>query len=379
MIPTKVCGLRQAWRPIVLGTLLCLCFLEPVRVAYGQADNVGQMITSLKDASPDVRRGAAHDLGDSKDPRAVEPLIAALGDTDHGVRANAAHALGLIGDSRAVDPLIGTLKDADFELREEAAHALGLIGDSRAVDPLIGALKDSNSDIRRDAAYALGYIRDPRTVEPLVAALKDPDSGVKRGAAEALGKTKDPRAVEPLIATLKDSDTSVKLGAAKALGEIGDRRATKALAASQQADTQGTAIAKGDATQVGQPPAILKGESGGRFFLSGGFGLPSAELQTIDDKLPEDFGIKSKDCYPAKRGQPKRCIFGMKFKDVALSPGAHTLAVSFFQTRANGGYSTSDPVEVPFVVESGHTYRLSCQTDYSRGKWVPVLIDVTRH
>ncbi|MDD2755198.1 MAG: HEAT repeat domain-containing protein, partial [Methanothrix sp.] len=71
------------------------------------------LIADLNDSDRDVRAGAASELGDFKDARAVDPLIAALHDCDHFVRWRAALALGKINDSRAVVSLIEALNDSD--------------------------------------------------------------------------------------------------------------------------------------------------------------------------------------------------------------------------------------------------------------------------
>jgi HEAT repeat protein len=131
-----------------------------------------------------VRLAAGEALGNTNDPRAVEPLLAALKDEDAKMRGVAAAALnellwGLRGPQRAEAPL------RDVE-------AL------RAVQPLIAALKGDDSAVRFAVAVGLGAIGDPRAVQPLIAALKDEDSHVRGGAALGLAAMIDPRAVKPL-------------------------------------------------------------------------------------------------------------------------------------------------------------------------------------
>ena len=73
-------------------------------------------------------RGDAADferLGQSRDPRAVGPLIRALGHKyDGGVRELAAVALGKLGNVGAVQPLIEALGDGAWLVRKAAAEAL---------------------------------------------------------------------------------------------------------------------------------------------------------------------------------------------------------------------------------------------------------------
>jgi HEAT repeat protein len=134
---------------------------------------------------------AAEELGQCKDPHAVEPLITALTDPDFNVRFMAAQALGKLEDPRGVDPLIAVLNENPF-----AAEALGEIKDPRAVGPLIAALRSpKKNQILYPFSNALGKIGSP-AVDSLIAVLKDKDTKVRRAAIEALGKTKDPRGSE---------------------------------------------------------------------------------------------------------------------------------------------------------------------------------------
>ena len=213
---------------------------------------VKPLIEALKDLN--IRSRAAEALGEIKDVRAIDPLIAALGDEEQYFRNNVAGALGKIGapavaplmaalrghvrenavgalgkiGAPAVAPLIAALKDEDTNVRRNAADALGEVNDVRAVEPLIEALKDPN--VRRNAADALGEIKDVRAIDPLIAALGDEERYFRNDAAGALGKIGAP-AVGPLIAALKSQYYHVRMGAAMALGEIGDSRATKVLVA----------------------------------------------------------------------------------------------------------------------------------------------------
>jgi len=108
-----------------------------VLVVPAVADEVDNLILDLKYGSDDVRKDAVVALGESGDPRAVDPLIDAL--NDWVVREVAARALGKIGDPKAVDPLIETLPSGGMA-SYEAIKALGDISDPRAVDTLIGVL-----------------------------------------------------------------------------------------------------------------------------------------------------------------------------------------------------------------------------------------------
>jgi HEAT repeat protein len=61
--------------------------------ASSQEDVVASLIQKLKDGNRQVRYDAASELGEAKDPRAVEPLTAMLKDRDRQVRRAAKNAL----------------------------------------------------------------------------------------------------------------------------------------------------------------------------------------------------------------------------------------------------------------------------------------------
>ena len=152
-------------------------------IGYLQAATVDELIQQLNQSDVIARLHAVKALGETKDARAVEPLIAVLKDDKCGLQA--ANALAKIGQP-SVAPLCAALKDDSSIARRNAAVALGKIKDSSAVKPLIAALNDENPIVRRNAANALGQIHDNRAVEPLTAALKDNSPIVRSNAALAL-------------------------------------------------------------------------------------------------------------------------------------------------------------------------------------------------
>ncbi len=105
------------------------------------------------------RARAADQLGNSRDRRAVEPLIKALLDEDCCVRRAAAAALGETGDLRAVRPLLEAQGDQDREVQRLAAKALVcLLGRSDSIRSALPILTDALTDQRisvRNAAAIL--------------------------------------------------------------------------------------------------------------------------------------------------------------------------------------------------------------------------------
>ncbi|MCK9391041.1 MAG: HEAT repeat domain-containing protein [Syntrophales bacterium] len=142
--------------------------------------------TALQDSQPDVRLKAAKILQEIPDPVAVAPLIGALNDKDGNVRKSAAIALGKIGPP-AVKSLIGLLKAPTPGIRCLAAEQLGNIRDPEALEPLLSALRDHDPNVQWWAGWALGAMGE--TAEQSLKKLShDPDLNVQRLAKEALNK-----------------------------------------------------------------------------------------------------------------------------------------------------------------------------------------------
>jgi HEAT repeat protein len=169
--------------------VISFCLLP---IGYLQAANFDELVQQLKSEDLIARLHAIKALGETKDARAVEPLIAILKDGKCG--STSVNALVKIGKP-AVEPLMTALKDENPIARRNAAMALGKIKDASAVNPLITALKDENPIVRRNAAVALGEINDTSATEPLTAALNDKSPIVRKKAAIALKEMGKPEAV----------------------------------------------------------------------------------------------------------------------------------------------------------------------------------------
>ena len=223
------------------------------------ADSVAEHIAALKDEDWGIREDAATALGESRDPRGVNPLIEALRDSDRAVKTAATSALTAIGapavvdlsyclqdpdlsvqeaaasilseiaDERVLEPLQSALLSQDWVVRMHAARAVGRLGNTGSVETLILLLQDKVPAVRDEAIAALVSMGES-AVEPLVAALEDRDWRVRLRATEALCVLKSRTAVEPLVGLVQhDPDTAVRQEAARALGEIGHKSAVDAL------------------------------------------------------------------------------------------------------------------------------------------------------
>lgn len=143
--------------------------------------------------SPDVqiRQFVAYMLGQTRDPRAIEPLIDTLQDEHVGVRGAAANALGAIGDRSAVPYLKPLLRHSNPQLVVWAAFALTRLGHDH-FHLLDVATRSDEVDVRRSAILAMQQLGDKRAIEPLLALCHDQsrrfatDSTVGEAATKAL-------------------------------------------------------------------------------------------------------------------------------------------------------------------------------------------------
>lgn len=126
----------------------------------------------LKSPDSQVRQMVAYLLGQTRDSRAIEPLIDALQDEHVGVRGAAANALGTIGDPSAIPYLKPLLKHPNPQLVVWAAFALTRLGQDQ-FSRLVTALANPDVDVRRSAVLAMQQLGDQRAIEPLLSLRHD--------------------------------------------------------------------------------------------------------------------------------------------------------------------------------------------------------------
>lgn len=172
--------------------LTAFCIFAVVPAVYGQGDPVDKLIKELNGKmSVIAKMQVIQELGKTKDPRMVDPLIAQLKDQNQAIRVVSVQALGEIQDPRTTEPLIAVLKDdVSDNVRVLAALALCTDKDARAIDPLVATSKDKFANLRLLSVAALGNFKDPRAMDALNAALQDTDDRVRAQAADSLKKIK---------------------------------------------------------------------------------------------------------------------------------------------------------------------------------------------
>lgn len=111
----------------------------------GAADDaVVKTIAGLKDADAKTRIQAIHQLSQSCDKRAIDPLLDLLGDQEPTVRAAAVEALGKLGDQETVQFLIDITGDQDPTVRMALISALASFPTFKARNAVVNNIANPN-------------------------------------------------------------------------------------------------------------------------------------------------------------------------------------------------------------------------------------------
>ena len=174
-------------------------------IAVAAADDIDTWIKQLKNINSSDRVAAAKQLGTTKDPRAVNPLVSAMrDDRNWEVRLAAEDALVSIG-SYSTEPLIQVLKEEKTCFpKRRAARALEQIKDPCATEGLMkAAAEDADCCVRRFAARALGEIGSPEAAKFLDQAMRKKNMDVVSGAYQYYVRKGEPGTEEILLEAMK--------------------------------------------------------------------------------------------------------------------------------------------------------------------------------
>lgn len=220
--------------------------LGPIEEESGPQYDPEEMLPLLKSAEPQQRMLAARAFCEIEDERAIPDLIGMLKDSCPLVRVSAAYALGRNTCPAAVDPLVTQL-NADWNgyVRKGVVWALGNSRDSKALLPLIDALRTDISAVRLWAASALAqmahvsYESVIAAIPPLIEALRrDAVAAVRSNCAWSVGQLCRElpsnvvynTAIDALLETFaEDDDLGVREDARAALLKVGDTRGLQTI------------------------------------------------------------------------------------------------------------------------------------------------------
>ncbi len=183
-------------------------------------DGVDAALRILKHSTSDDQIAMALELlGETKESRAVPPLLEILKDKTKSVRLRnrAAASLGNLHLSTAIPDMLDVLtdEDDDLDLRDTVVVALGELGDVRAGDVLLRILNDKMPMPRKTKAraiLALGKIGDPKYVPEVMALAKqDQEELVSTAIIDFANKLKDIRCVDALLQIAADKEHHVEV------------------------------------------------------------------------------------------------------------------------------------------------------------------------
>lgn len=182
-----------------------------------------EIIKSLHDPSPRIRRQAASALAKLQDPRAVESLLHQLDEHPTLVEEETIEALGDVGRPEAVPHLARYLSSLRSQLRRAAARALAKIGDRAAIPALIEAAKTPNDpDLRRATLQALRVLEATEAEEVIADSLLDQHPSVRIAAAEAVAALCLEGTAPTLRLSIEWYDDEAESEVAYALGVVGE-------------------------------------------------------------------------------------------------------------------------------------------------------------
>ena len=215
--------------------LLALAFLAPVREEG--SSRVQKTLRDLRRVTPrgmramrslsrtadaQSRAAAIHSVGAEGLSLASDEIVKSLGDPSPNVRRNAARALGRLGDDRLAENLIRHIQEHPDLIEEETVEALGEMGNQSAAPELTKLLRSPRSSLRRASAKALGRLGSKDAVEALrVVAAETGDPDLRRASLQALRVIGSPEASQEISDALVDPHPSVRIAAAEAVSELG--------------------------------------------------------------------------------------------------------------------------------------------------------------
>lgn len=184
-----------------------------------------------QDRSEIVRRQAANELHELRDPSTAPGLTAALQDRRVTVRIAAVEALGALRDPSVTPAIIRQTRSRDAELRRSSLDALGALQDPQARGALAARTRDRDVNVRRAAVQALSRLKDPSTVPVFIRALRDRDDTARKLAMKALGALVSTDALPDLRRLLNAGRPMLRLYAIGLLEHLGTPEALALLQA----------------------------------------------------------------------------------------------------------------------------------------------------
>lgn len=248
------------------------------------------MRSLTRSSDVETRSAALENVASEGMNLAADEIIKTLSDPSPKLRRNAASALSRLGDASAQSALLAQLEEHPDLVEEETIMALGAIGTERAVPSLLKFLASPRSLLRRAAVRALGRIGSPDATEALMKAaseVDDPD--LRRSSIQALRALEAREAAQVISDALFDPHPSVRIAAAEAVAEMELREALPYLrqslayyqdeAVSEVAYALGAVGSEGDVTLILETAQTVRSRTARRRCLLGAARLLGVERE----------------------------------------------------------------------------------------------------
>ncbi|MCS7227613.1 MAG: HEAT repeat domain-containing protein [Endomicrobia bacterium] len=191
-------------------------------------DAFTQAVNDITNKDPYIRRQAAEQMGNLRDPRAVPYLRKLLKDENVFVRQTAVDSLGLLRTREVVDDLLNVIMtDKEPQVRQSAVVALGYIGmaDTKVITVLMDTLrKEESSAVKYAICNTFSILRSTIPIPSLVSLLSSEDINLQRASIYALGKISHPDSILALRNAIDKNieNEAVIIDIIKILIDIGD-------------------------------------------------------------------------------------------------------------------------------------------------------------
>ncbi|MCP4680173.1 MAG: HEAT repeat domain-containing protein [Deltaproteobacteria bacterium] len=201
--------------------------LEGVRLlgAAGGHDIVDVLLESLSDPHAIVRLAAARSLGNTRNPRAIEPLLKTMAESTQLSRRQLAQTLIAFGPAAhpSLRRILRGEREEIFDHRFIAMtiEMLALTGDIESGDAIREALTSPHIEVRIAAFKAVQIMHLPLQSQALETGLADREWAVRAQAALAAGKLGRASIVPVLGSCLSDDAWWVRSNAGQALANCG--------------------------------------------------------------------------------------------------------------------------------------------------------------
>ena len=184
-------------------------------------------------AEREVKRGIIHAVADNENKEAARAFLlrVAKTDADKESRRTAVHALGDAGGDGVIDELMSIVtNDQDKDVRRAVLHALAEIKTTRAQAKILEIARTGKEpDLRRHAIHMLAEVEGEAMIEEIIKLYDAEGSNeVRRQILHAFGEMKSSRAEDKLFSVARGSEGNAELRR-HAIHMIGERAGKRSL------------------------------------------------------------------------------------------------------------------------------------------------------